>query len=46
MTCVCPTGTRSDDQITVQAAEAIKVHHVGVKCATITPNLQRMESTT
>lgn len=33
----------TDDQITVQAAEAIKVHHVGVKCATITPNLQRVE---
>ncbi|MBP1758575.1 MAG: isocitrate dehydrogenase, NADP-dependent [Firmicutes bacterium] len=33
----------TDDQVTHQAAEAIKVHRVGVKCATITPNLQRME---
>jgi isocitrate dehydrogenase len=33
----------TNDQVTVDAAEAIKVHHVGVKCATITPNLQRME---
>ena len=38
-----PNRDKTDDQITVQAAEAIKVHHVGVKCATITPNLQRME---
>ena len=29
--------------MTVQAAEAIKRLHVGVKCATITPNLQRQE---
>ena len=28
----------TDDQITLQAAEAIKKWHVGVKCATITPN--------
>lgn len=38
-----PNRDTTDDQITVDAAEAIKVHHVGVKCATITPNLQRME---
>ena len=38
-----PNRDKTDDQITVQAAEAIKVHHVGVKCATIPPNLQRME---
>ena len=38
-----PNRDKTDDQITVQAAEAIKVHHVGVKCATITPNRQRME---
>lgn len=38
-----PNRDATDDQITVQAAEAIKVHRVGVKCATITPNLQRME---
>ena len=34
---------RTDDQVTVQAAEAIKRLKVGVKCATITPNDQRME---
>ena len=33
----------TDDQITVDAANAIKKYHVGVKCATITPNAQRME---
>lgn len=38
-----PNRDATDDQVTVQAAEAIKLHHVGVKCATITPNLQRME---
>lgn len=31
------------DRITVDAARAIKKHRVGVKCATITPNAQRME---
>jgi len=30
------------DQVTVDAAEAVKRHRVGVKCATITPNAQRM----
>ncbi|TGN68494.1 NADP-dependent isocitrate dehydrogenase [Paracoccus liaowanqingii] len=34
---------RTDDQITVDAAEAIKRHGVGVKCATITPDEQRVE---
>ena len=33
----------TDDQITVDAAEAIKKHGVGVKCATITPDEQRVE---
>ena len=33
----------TEDAVTVQAAEAIKRLHVGVKCATITPNLQRQE---
>ena len=33
----------TDDQITVDAAEAIKEHHVGVKCATITPDEARVE---
>ena len=33
----------TDDQITVDAAEAIKKHNVGIKCATITPDEQRVE---
>ena len=33
----------TDDKITVDAAHAIKKHGVGVKCATITPNAQRVE---
>ena len=33
----------TDDQITVDAANAIKEHRVGVKCATITPDEQRVE---
>ncbi|PCJ80196.1 MAG: isocitrate dehydrogenase (NADP(+)) [Bacteroidetes bacterium] len=31
------------DQITIDAAEAIKTHHVGVKCATITPDEDRVK---
>ena len=33
----------TDDQITIDAANAIKEHHVGVKCATITPDEARVE---
>jgi isocitrate dehydrogenase len=33
----------TDDQITVEAAEAIKRYGVGVKCATITPDEARVE---
>jgi isocitrate dehydrogenase len=33
----------TDDQVTVDAANAIKKHHVGVKCATITPDEARMK---
>ncbi|MCH8926734.1 MAG: NADP-dependent isocitrate dehydrogenase, partial [Proteobacteria bacterium] len=33
----------SDDQITIDAANAIKAHGVGVKCATITPDEARVE---
>lgn len=33
----------TDDKVTVDAAEAILKHRVGVKCATITPNAQRVE---
>ena len=34
---------RTDDQVTIDAAEAIKTHGVGVKCATITPDEARVE---
>ncbi|MCE7028076.1 NADP-dependent isocitrate dehydrogenase [Jiella avicenniae] len=33
----------TDDQVTVDAANAIKKHGVGVKCATITPDEARVE---
>ncbi|MGB7405719.1 MAG: NADP-dependent isocitrate dehydrogenase [Pacificimonas sp.] len=33
----------TDDKITVEAANAIREHGVGVKCATITPDEQRVE---
>jgi isocitrate dehydrogenase len=33
----------TDDQITIDAAEAIKQHNVGVKCATITPDEERVK---
>jgi isocitrate dehydrogenase len=32
----------TDDRITIEAAEAIKQHNVGVKCATITPDEARV----
>ena len=37
---------RTDDQVTVDSAEATKRLGVAVKCATITPNAQRMEEYT
>jgi isocitrate dehydrogenase len=33
----------TDDQVTIDAAKAIKQHGVGVKCATITPDEARVE---
>jgi len=33
----------SNDQITIDAAEAIKKYHVGIKCATITPDEARVK---
>lgn len=33
----------TDDQVTIDAAEAIKKHGVGIKCATITPDEARVE---
>ena len=38
-----PHRDETDDQVTVDAANAIKKYGVGVKCATITPNAQRQE---
>jgi isocitrate dehydrogenase len=38
-----PHRDETGDHVTVDAAEAIKRLHVGVKCATITPNKQRVE---
>lgn len=38
-----PHRDETDDRVTVQAAEAVRRLRVGVKCATITPNAQRME---
>ena len=38
-----PYRDQTDDQVTVDAANAIKKYGVGVKCATITPNVQRVE---
>jgi isocitrate dehydrogenase len=33
----------TDDQVTIDAAHAIKQHRVGIKCATITPDEARVE---
>lgn len=33
----------TNDQVTVDAAEAIKMYNVGIKCATITPDEQRVK---
>ena len=38
-----PHRDETDDQVTVDAAHAIQKHRVGVKCATISPNAQRMD---
>ena len=38
-----PYRDETDDQVTVDAANAIKKYGVGVKCATITPNPARVE---
>lgn len=34
---------KTDDKITIEAAEAIKKYNVGIKCATITPDEKRVE---
>ncbi len=38
-----PHRDETDDRVTVEAALAVKKYGVGVKCATITPNAQRVE---
>ena len=38
-----PERDKTRDQVTTDAANAIKKYGVGVKCATITPNAQRVE---
>ena len=38
-----PHRDETNDQVSIDAGEAIKKYHVGVKCATITPNAQRVE---
>jgi len=32
----------TDDKVTIEAAEAIRKHNVGIKCATITPDEARV----
>lgn len=34
---------KTDDKVTVEAAEAIKKYNVGIKCATITPDEERVK---
>ena len=34
---------RTEDKVTVEAANAIKKHNVGIKCATITPDEERVK---
>ena len=36
----------TDDQVTIDSAEAIKKYHVGIKCATITPDEDRVKEFT
>jgi isocitrate dehydrogenase len=38
-----PYRDETDDQVTIDSANAIKKYGVGVKCATITPNAARVE---
>jgi isocitrate dehydrogenase len=33
----------TNDQVTIDAAHAIQQYNVGIKCATITPDEQRVE---
>jgi isocitrate dehydrogenase len=38
-----PNRDATNDQVTVDAAEAIKKYNVGIKCATITPDEERVK---
>ena len=38
-----PYRDQTDDQVTIDSAEAIKKYNVGIKCATITPDEERVE---
>lgn len=38
-----PNRDKTDDQVTVDAANAIKTYNVGIKCATITPDEERVK---
>jgi len=38
-----PHRDATDDQVTIDAAYAILKHNVGIKCATITPDEERVE---
>lgn len=38
-----PYRDQTDDQVTIDSAMAIRKYNVGIKCATITPDEQRVE---
>lgn len=38
-----PYRDQTDDQVTIDAANAIKKYNVGIKCATITPDEERVK---
>ncbi|XP_052261551.1 uncharacterized protein LOC127865669 [Dreissena polymorpha] len=38
-----PYRDATDDQVTIDSAEAIKKYNVGIKCATITPDEERVK---
>lgn len=40
-----PHRDATNDQVTIDAAHAVLKHNVGIKCATITPDEQRVEGT-
>ena len=38
-----PNRDSTDDQVTIQAAKAISKYNIGIKCATITPDENRVK---